>query len=107
MGDLKDRQVYFGPNAQWRRLRDRGCITKPVCFEEDVLDVQRDFVFAKQGSTIPKSKFCIAMTTGKCSKETNRDSVCTSDISKVVSQLLYPDNPDNKLCPHYQVEAPA
>jgi hypothetical protein len=103
MGDLRDRTVYFGPRAQWRQLRERGCITDPVCFEEDVLKVQRDFVFAKQGSA-HTSQFCIAMTTGKCGRDGGSSSKasCTTDIYQVVSELRL-----DKLCPHYQVDAPA
>jgi hypothetical protein len=92
MDELSDRQVYFGPNAQWRKLRDRQCITDIVCFHEDKQDIQRDMVFAKKGST-HIGRFCIAMTTGKCQKSTNGSNKyvnqgnCTTDIHSVVSSL--------------------
>ena len=59
MNTLNDRQVYFGPNAQWRKLRERKCISNMVCFQEDTIDLQRDFIFAKRDST-PTGQFCIA-----------------------------------------------
>jgi hypothetical protein len=108
MNDLKDRSVYFGPRAQWRDLRDRGCITDIVCFQEDQLDsLERDFVFARKGSTYT-GKFCIAMTTGKCQNNSNhktgrdKENECTTAIYKIVSALSL-----NKICPQHQVKVPS
>ena len=103
MSTLTEPAVYFGPKAQWRQLRERGCITKPVCFQEDDLDLERDFVFAKRGTSY-RSKFCIAMTTGRCQKggvTLPEPSGCDSSIYRAVSKLGL-----NQLCPKYQVEAP-
>lgn len=106
MSDLSDRQVYFGPNAQWRKLRDRQCITDVVCFHEDKQDIRRDLVFAKKGST-HSGKFCIAMTTGKCQKSiygSNKDvnqAMCNTDIHSVVASLQL-----EKVCCQDQILAP-
>ena len=114
MNDLNDRAVYFGKNAQWRKLRDRGCITDIVCFSEDQLDtLDRDFHFAKKGSKY-SGKFCISMTTGKCRRQQkhnkqgdddetdNNDDKCTTDIHKIVSNLKL-----NQICPKHQVKIPS
>ena len=108
MNSLNDRQVYFGPNAQWRKLRQRDCISNIICFQEDdILDLQRDFIFAKRGST-QTGKFCIAITTGKCQKDkvdilNDYDTIerCTAEINQLVTQLDL-----NETCPQHQIEAP-
>lgn len=106
MGSLTDRAVYFGPKAQWRQLRDRGCITDPVCFQEVPLTVERDFRFAKQG-TEQQSYFCIAMSTGICrpslisDKNSNNKSSCTTEIFQAISEIGLA-----KLCPQFQVSVP-
>jgi hypothetical protein len=101
MSNLDDKSVYFGPRAQWRALRERGCISDPVCFEEGLLEVEGGSVFEKEGSM---SKFCIAMTTGRCQKRDgpgSSESSCTTAIHRVISQLHL-----GKLCPQYQLKAP-
>lgn len=106
MGSLKDPAVYFGPNAQWRQLRQRGCITQPVCWQEEALQLDRNFVFAGQGST-HAHQFCMAMTTGKCrSKNSSRNdqeeaSSCSTDLYEVVSKLAL-----EQYCPQFQIAAP-
>jgi hypothetical protein len=108
MNDLNDRAVYFGKNAQWRKLKDRGCITDIVCFSEDQLDtLDRDFIFAKKGSTY-SGTFCISMTTGKCQQKNRAkdndesEEECTTDIFKIISKLSL-----NQICPKHQVKIPS
>lgn len=114
MGSLNDHAVYFGPKAQWRKLRDRGCITPPICFQEDTLQLNRTFVFAQEGSA-HAHQFCIAMTTGTCrpptttstrmNQNTGTEALCskdsTTDLYDVVSQLGL-----SQFCPRFQIPAP-
>lgn len=104
MNSLNDRQVYFGRNAQWRKLRERNCITNIVCFKEDgVVDLKRDFIFAKQGS-IQTGMFCVALTTGRCQRgKTNSEmsQKCVTDINQLLRHLRL-----NEICLTYRIEAP-
>jgi hypothetical protein len=97
MGSLNDKAVYFGRNAQWRKLRDRGCITEPVCFQEAPVHLERTFVFGKEGESFT-SVFCIAMVTGTCSIQ---QSSCQSDLYSAVATIGL-----NGLCPRYQIPVP-
>jgi len=59
--------VYFGPFGQWRKLREEGCISDISCFKEDKNTiVNRNFVFAKNGTDVGNQVFCIALVTGSC-----------------------------------------
>jgi len=105
MNSLNDRQVYFGPNAQWRRLRERNCISNITCFQEDgELSLLRDFIFAKEGSS-QTGKFCVAVTTGRCQRDKLDSEImsekCTTDIDQLLIQLDL-----NKVCTQYQIETP-
>jgi hypothetical protein len=51
MSSIHDSHVYFGPNAQWRRLRQAGCITDITCFKEAKRSTKGKFIFAKKGMT--------------------------------------------------------
>jgi hypothetical protein len=100
MASLTDGKVYFGSNhAQWKKLRERNCITDIVCFTEDESKMERDFIFAKQGNTFT-SKFCFASTTGKCQVGGFQCDRST-DIFRLVSMLKL-----QNLCPKYQVLVP-
>jgi hypothetical protein len=109
MDDLTDQAVYFGPKAQWRKLRERDCITDPVCFQEDALEaLHHDYVFARKGSNIT-GKFCIAVTTGKCYKPKQQGKVnvdtdgkfCSHVVQDVISTIGL-----QHLCAPYQIPAP-
>ena len=105
MNSLKDRQVYFGKNAQWRKLKERNCISNIVCFREDgTVGLKRDFVFAKKGST-PTGEFCIAVTTGRC-QSGEKDSETTSKecVAKIDQLLTYLNL--KHTCPMHQIEMP-
>ena len=65
MNSLKDRDVYFGPKAQWRKLRDGHCIEGIVCFEEESRKLEKSFIFSRNNESI-SHKFCFARTTGDC-----------------------------------------
>lgn len=110
MDDLADRAVYFGSRAQWRKLRHRGCITPPICYQEDTLQtLHHDYVFAKKGSNIT-GKFCIAITTGYCSQqqlqgmqnEGNIEEQCSSIVRNIASMLTL-----ERICPTYQIPVPS
>lgn len=104
MGSLNDRQVYFGKNAQWRKLRERNCISNIVCFKEDgALDIKRDFVFAKEGSS-QTGEFCVAVTTGRCQRGKTLPGIsdqCALVIDQLLSQLGL-----NETCQKYQIKMP-
>lgn len=104
MNSLNDRQVYFGRKAQWRKLRERHCISNIVCFREDgMIDLQRDFVFAKQGSS-QTGEFCVAVTTGRCQRGKTLPGIsdkCAFDIDRLLIQLGL-----NDTCPKFQIEIP-
>eukprot|EP00527_Entomoneis_sp_CCMP2396_P001932 CAMPEP_0198156206 /NCGR_PEP_ID=MMETSP1443-20131203/69536_1 /TAXON_ID=186043 /ORGANISM="Entomoneis sp., Strain CCMP2396" /LENGTH=168 /DNA_ID=CAMNT_0043822991 /DNA_START=718 /DNA_END=1227 /DNA_ORIENTATION=- len=101
MASLTDGKVYFGSNhAQWKKLRERNCITDIVCFTEDESKMERDFIFAKQGNTFT-SKFCFATTTGKCQVGGFQCDRSTR-IFRLISNLKL-----QNLCPKYQVHVPA
>jgi len=65
MHSLSDKEVYFGPNAQWRKLRQDGCISDITCFKEDPRTLDRSFIFAQSDQVITH-QFCFAMVTGMC-----------------------------------------
>jgi len=119
---LDDRAVYFGPQAQWRKLRDRECITTPICFQEAPLELERNFIFGKKGNSF-SSVFCIAMVTGNCSLYppppstipttiesslgsstaiTTASSSCPTDLYSVLSTMRL-----EKFCPKYQIPVPS
>jgi hypothetical protein len=104
MNELTDRSVYFGPQAQWRNLRDRGCITDIVCFQEDdnqLKTLSQDFVFAKRGSNYTGA-FCMAMTTGKCQNDDqHQTNLCNTGMHHILSKIRL-----NHFCPKFQVPVP-
>ena len=65
MNSLSEKAVYFGPNAQWRKLRNDGCIQNITCFEEDEIQLSQNYVFNKAGGKI-SHRHCMAISTGKC-----------------------------------------
>ena len=73
MNSVHDDSVYFGENAQWRHLRQEGCLSGIQCWKEKSSTLERNFVFAKKGSIL-EHEFCIAVNTGVCSS-TRGDSV--------------------------------
>jgi hypothetical protein len=106
---LHDQDVYFGPHAQWRKLRRRGCITNIVCFKEDnVIDSHDVMLLLKRGKSYT-GEFCIAVTTGKCQKD--KDGIiidssemtvkCSIETNEMVIKLNI-----NEICQQYQIEAP-
>ena len=104
MISLKDRQVYFGKNAQWRKLRERNCISNIVCFREDgTVDLKRDFVFAKKGSA-PTGEFCVAVTTGRCQRGRADSEISPKCLAEVEQLLKHLDL--NDTCPMHQIEMP-
>mmetsp|Transcript_27038 Transcript_27038/g.41413 ORF Transcript_27038/g.41413 Transcript_27038/m.41413 type:complete len:276 (-) Transcript_27038:249-1076(-) len=67
MHSLSDTAVYFGPNAQWRKLREDRCIADITCFRENPLELDPDhsYIFAKNMKIIAH-EFCFARVTGVC-----------------------------------------
>ena len=51
--------MYFGPHAQWRRLRREGLISDVQCYTESAKALERNYVFNKKGAVI-NHKFCFA-----------------------------------------------
>jgi hypothetical protein len=100
MHELED-DLYFGEHGQWRQLRDRGCIEEVACFTDEEMQLDREFIFRKQGETITL-KFCFAVTTGKCSKLPNKCSP-ERDMRPLLHELGIRFN---KLCPDFRVDPP-
>lgn len=102
MGNLEDPAVYFGPKAQWRTLRDRGCITQPICFQEAPLQLKQNYVFGGEGQSFT-SVFCIAIVTGICSRIHRPSSSpnCGTHLFSVVSTKRL-----EQFCPSYQIPVP-
>mmetsp|Transcript_25353 Transcript_25353/g.25690 ORF Transcript_25353/g.25690 Transcript_25353/m.25690 type:complete len:433 (-) Transcript_25353:220-1518(-) len=69
MHSITDKDVYFGPYAQWRKLRDDRCISDIVCFEEEEKRLEKSFFFAKKDEVM-SHKFCFAVVTGFCRADT-------------------------------------
>ena len=100
MGSLEDEEVYFGPSAQWTKLRANGCIRDITCFAEEETEVDKKFVFSRRirGNKM-RHKFCMAIVTGKC---TVNDRKVDSPLSHITESLNLRD-----LYPQYQVKPPA
>ena len=81
MNSLRDKDVYFGPKAQWRALVDKGCIENISCFQEQESTLANNFVFAKNNSKI-SHQFCFAVNTGKCILDTEKSGVTEAAIAK-------------------------
>lgn len=89
---LHDREVYFGKGAQWSQLASRGCIRDITCFGEEERELDRDFWFQKKDSGPISHKFCLAITTGKCSRHANvqsedEEAVCDSQIARFTDMI--------------------
>ncbi len=65
MYSVSDRDVYFGPKAQWRTLRRDRCISDISCFTEESKTLEKSFVFASKNATI-SHEFCLAIVSGEC-----------------------------------------
>ena len=89
MKSLLDKSVYFGENAQWRHLRQEGCVTRTTCWKEKRKKLEKSYVFAKQGSQMEHA-FCVAINTGQCSSQEN----ASDGIKDVVSD----DIDFNQMC---------
>ncbi len=110
MHSLIDKDVYFGPNAQWRKLRDDGCITDITCFSENSMTLDRSFVFAAEKTKI-SHKFCFAVVTGAChySKNTkNRQQVedRTNDAYQCDVRVRTAREILGRLCPDDRIDVP-
>ena len=101
MNSLDDNAVYFGPDGQWTDLQKRDCIRDISCYSEEEKELSRGYVFNRDGSSIVH-KFCIAVTTGKCSKERAASSspTCDNTIAKIVSKMGL-----NERCPSFRFSA--
>ncbi len=101
MHSLLDSSVYFGPKAQWRHLRDNGCVSDIFCFTEDSKILGSDFVFATKNSTI-SHKFCFGLVTGLChyqGKNGGKNSDCQERIANARNVL-------KEICLDHRVEVP-
>merc|ERR1712129_181914 len=85
MDSLTDRAVYFGRNAQWRKLRDKQCISDITCFKEEPRPLDRTYIFSRGKSAgLFSHKFCFAYDTGLCSyhRETQSHYHCNQNRDK-------------------------
>ena len=103
MNSLSDRDVYFGSDAQWRKLRAGGCIRDILCFGEGETVLERSFVFASENELI-LHKFCFAQVTGKCTNlELNSPPLEGQKGTPQVSIAMTNDFLRN-MCPQIKVE---
>jgi hypothetical protein len=101
METLNDEDVYFGPNAQWRKLRERNCIENIVCFEEESQVLDRSFVFAEKGKEF-QHQFCFAVVTGTCTRKVGiSDEIGACEKRKSTMRDLL-----NSLCPNHRIPVP-
>jgi len=107
MSSIEDRDVYFGPTAQWRKLRTQDCIEDIVCFSEDERRLDKSYIFAKEQAVI-QHEFCFAIVTGKCMKRNPKMEMdgtvyesqsCILKKSKAKEILI-------RLCPSHTVSIP-
>jgi len=101
MGSLVDEEVYFGPKAQWTKLRAQECISNITCFDEEEMELNRTFIFSRQGNKI-YHKFCMAIVTERCTKGFN-DGIDAPAFREsqlfTITQTLDLKN----MCPQHQV----
>lgn len=104
MGSLVDEEVYFGPKAQWTKLRAQECISNITCFDEEEMELNRTFIFSRQGNKI-YHKFCMAIVTERCTKGFN-DGIDAPAFREsqlfTITQTLDLKN----MCPQHQVPTP-
>ena len=104
MGSLVDEEVYFGPKAQWTKLRAQECISNITCFDEEEMELNRTFIFSRQGNKI-YHKFCMAIVTERCTKGLN-DGIDAPAFREsqlfTITQTLDLTN----MCPQHQVPTP-
>ncbi|KAI2492270.1 hypothetical protein MHU86_22277 [Fragilaria crotonensis] len=79
MDSLHDNSVYFGEKAQWRHLRQEGCLSGIQCWKEKNSTLEKNFVFAKKGSIL-EHEFCVAVNTGECSSRGDAVGQVARDI---------------------------
>lgn len=104
MSSIDDKDVYFGPNAQWRKLRSQNCISDITCFTEDKRVLKESFRFSKKDETI-QHQFCFAIVTGQCTlqespqKYSKEGSIC--EERRVNARKVL-----NNLCQSHKIEVP-
>ena len=99
MDSVGDKSVYFGPKAQWRTLRDRGCIDPKTirCFTEEPHVLESKYVFAKKDTKM-RHEFCVAVVTGKCYKGNGDGSGSNNGNERA---KMFQD-----ICPTWAIEVP-
>merc|ERR1712176_662757 len=101
MKSLSDHAVYFGPKAQWRKLRDDGCITDISCFQDKAKNLDKKYIFSRPDTGVIRHKFCFAVNTGICHySERHKNVGCKSidSINRMISQFDF--------CQETKVEPP-
>lgn len=109
MNSLIDKEVYFGPKAQWTKLREDDCIRNITCFEEEETYLDREFVFSRRarGRNI-LHKFCIGIVSGACSMKDTEDTFDQRRHSSDAQPLhdLTETMQLTHACSDYQVDVP-
>jgi hypothetical protein len=109
MRTLLEVAAYFGPKAQWTKLRSEGCIRDITCFEEDPAPTVEDlsnYTGKSSKSTGTGSKFCMAVTTGACQEFGRQskgltDKECDTQMAEISQRIQL-----NFLCPAYVTSTP-
>jgi len=106
MSSLSDGDVYFGPNAQWRKLRADGCIGDISCFGEEERVLEKSFVFADENEVI-SHQFCFAQVTGKCTNIKLNSSPLEGQKGRPQVQNMTANDLFRKICSQIKVEPPS
>jgi len=105
MNSLTDNVVYFGPDGQWTKLREKKCIRDITCFGEEARVLEKNYVFNKNGATI-SHKFCIAITTGSCQRNQNQIGLQKAACERTIAGLTNLHLQLSQICQAHQLPVP-
>ena len=77
--------------GHWRILRDQGCISNITCYqEEQPHSIEQEYGGFGSSSNAIKHYFCIAITTGKCSKVPTTSADYDGECDGTTGRLVVP-----------------
>jgi len=105
MDSSEDNAVHFGPNGQWMRLREKGCMCDIACFQEEERQLDRSFIFNSNGATA-RHKFCFAVTAGKCQTFGTQTGLPEMACERGLASFTRQELRLGALCERWQVHIP-
>lgn len=105
MHSISDRDVYFGPKAQWRKLRRNQCISDINCYNDETKTLDKSFVFASEKTTI-SHQFCFAIVTGKCNFRNGVEKLDIEAANYCNERILNARSLLNHVCPDDRIPVP-